>query len=81
MPSPRLVGKADAFAGCDLCCASAAPVSSWFSCCLFTRFLHNNRITHLVPGTFNHLESMKRLYVGAECQSSPRVACGLCIPV
>lgn len=33
------------------------------ACCVLSsaRFLHNNRITHLVPGTFNHLESMKRL--------------------
>lgn len=34
--------------------------SLWFIVS-FNRFLHNNRITHLVPGTFNHLESMKRL--------------------
>lgn len=27
----------------------------------FDRFLHNNRIAHLIPGTFSHLESMKRL--------------------
>lgn len=25
------------------------------------RFLHNNRISHLVPGTFSHLQAMKRL--------------------